>query len=46
MPATKAKPKAAKKSTKKSTRCWPGYEPTPGKKPFSKGSCKPKAKTG
>lgn len=22
-------------------RCWPGYEPTPGKKPYSPGSCKP-----
>ena len=21
---------------------WPGYEPVPGKKPRSKGSCKPK----
>ena len=20
-------------------RCWKGYEPTPGKEPFSKGSC-------
>ncbi|QEG30249.1 hypothetical protein GobsT_50520 [Gemmata obscuriglobus] len=40
MPATKPKPKAGKKTS----RCWPGYEPTPGKKPFTKGSCKPKAK--
>ena len=24
----------------KKTRCWKGYEPTPGKKPYSKGSCK------
>lgn len=23
-------------------RCWDGYEPVPGKKPFSKGSCKKK----
>lgn len=22
-------------------RCWEGYEPTPGKKPYSKGSCRP-----
>lgn len=36
----------AKKSTskKKTSRCWAGYEPTPGKKPGTKGSCKPKAK--
>jgi hypothetical protein len=24
-------------------RCWDGYEPTPGKKAYSKGSCRPKA---
>ena len=24
----------------KKTRCWEGYEPVPGKKPYSKGSCK------
>jgi hypothetical protein len=23
-----------------SNRCWKGYEPTPGKKPYSNGSCK------
>lgn len=23
-------------------RCWKGYEPTPGVKPYAKGSCKPK----
>lgn len=22
-------------------RCWDGYEPVPGKKPYSPGSCKP-----
>jgi hypothetical protein len=34
---------AKKKSTgKKTSRCWPGYEPTPGKKPGSKGSCRKK----
>jgi hypothetical protein len=33
----------AKKSAKKSTSpCWPGFEPVPGKKPMTKGSCKPK----
>jgi len=24
----------------KKTRCWKGYEPTPGKKAYSKGSCR------
>lgn len=24
-------------------RCWKGYEPTPGKKPYEEGSCKPKS---
>ena len=27
---------------KKDSRCWAGYEPTPGKKPCAEGSCKPK----
>ena len=30
------------KLEKKKGRCWEGYEPTPGKKPYSEGSCKPK----
>ncbi len=41
---------AAKTSTKKKSpskgadnSCWKGYEPTPGKKPGTKGSCKPKS---
>lgn len=25
----------------KKDRCWEGYEPTPGKQPYSKGSCRP-----
>jgi hypothetical protein len=25
----------------KKDRCWKGYEPTPGKKPYEKGSCRP-----
>lgn len=37
-----ARKKARKSSKKKTTRCWPGYEPVPGKKPFSKGSCRKK----
>jgi hypothetical protein len=28
---------------KKTSRCWPGYEPVPGKKPNSEGSCRKKA---
>lgn len=24
------------------SRCWEGYEPTPGKKPYEEGSCRPK----
>jgi hypothetical protein len=45
MPTTK-KPKSssAKGDKKKTSRCWAGYEPTPGKKPGTKGSCKPKGK--
>ncbi len=26
----------------KENRCWPGYQPVPGKEPHSQGSCKPK----
>ncbi|MDQ2775330.1 MAG: hypothetical protein M3Y57_10515 [Acidobacteriota bacterium] len=29
----------------KENRCWPGYEPVKGKKPYSKGSCRPKAES-
>jgi hypothetical protein len=32
-------------SEKKSNRCWPGYEPVPGKAPYSQGSCRPKAES-
>ena len=28
-----------KKAGKKKTRCWKGYKPTPGKVPYSSGSC-------
>ena len=34
----KPKPKKPKLKPKKG-RCWSGYKPTPGKKPFTKGSC-------
>lgn len=30
------------KAKMKKNRCWDGYEPTPGKKPYSEGSCRPK----
>jgi hypothetical protein len=29
----------------KQSRCWPGYEPVPGKKQHSEGSCRPKAES-
>lgn len=30
---------------KQSNRCWPGYEPVPGKSQHSQGSCKPKSES-
>jgi hypothetical protein len=39
------KTKSPAKNSKKSTHCWPGFEPTPGKTPGTKGSCKPKPGT-
>ena len=46
MAATKTKSgsSSSKKGSggKSSGRCWPGYEPTPGKKPGAMGSCKTK----
>jgi hypothetical protein len=30
---------------KKTSRCWPGYTPVPGKKRNEQGSCRPKAKS-
>ena len=32
--------RAEAKGKKKTSRCWPGYEPVPGKEPGSKGSCR------
>jgi hypothetical protein len=29
-------------TAKQTSRCWPGFEPVPGKTPYEKGSCKPK----
>ena len=34
----RSKPKRSKRS--KRSRCWRGYKPVPGKKPYAKGSCK------
>ena len=34
--------KFKKKLEKKKGRCWEGYEPVPGKKPYSEGSCRKK----
>jgi hypothetical protein len=32
-------------ATKKLNRCWPGYEPVPGKEKHGQGSCRPKAES-
>ena len=40
--ATTKKSKKVSGEKKQGDRCWKGYEPTPGKKPGTKGSCKPK----
>ncbi|MBB5340958.1 hypothetical protein [Tunturiibacter gelidoferens] len=36
--------RAKKQPAKQESRCWPGYEPVPGKSRGEKGSCKPKAR--
>lgn len=33
--------KELKEMIKKADRCWEGYKPVPGKKPYEKGSCEP-----
>jgi hypothetical protein len=33
---------ATKKSLTKTSRCWPGYEPVPGKSEHEEGSCRKK----
>lgn len=39
-PKPRMKPKTkSKMKPKMKGRCWAGYKPTPGKKPFTKGSC-------
>jgi hypothetical protein len=42
--ATTNKPPSTTRSAnaKQTSRCWPGFEPVPGKAPREKGSCKPK----
>ena len=42
--ATKAgtKKKGSSKAYAKSSRCWPGYEPVPGKSEHEEGSCRKK----
>jgi len=41
MPGHYGKTQSTKKvTTPKKTRCWRGYKPVPGKKAYSKGSCK------
>ena len=42
MATPKASRKGASKKKESGNRCWKGYEPTPGKTPGTKGSCKPK----
>lgn len=37
--------KAEDDKAEKKDRCWDGYEPTPGKKPYEKGSCQPVKKS-
>jgi hypothetical protein len=32
-------------AAKKQSRCWPGYEPVPGKNQHTEGSCRPKAES-
>jgi|GEM_PF-2069659 len=41
---TKSAPKRSAKK-KSSSRCWPGYEPVPGKAKHEQGSCRKKAKS-
>lgn len=36
---------AKKKIDGSKNRCWPGYEPVPGKPEHSQGSCRPKAES-
>jgi hypothetical protein len=38
------KKKSATSASNKGNRCWPGFTPVKGKKPYSKGSCKKKEK--
>ena len=42
-PSSTGHGKAKKEPARQTSRCWPGYEPVPGKPRGEKGSCKPKA---
>ena len=42
-PSSTGRGKAKKEPAKQTSRCWPGYQPVPGKARGTKGSCKPKA---
>jgi hypothetical protein len=44
MAKTRPAKSQAERNRRHAGRCWPGYAPTPGKKPGTKGSCKPKSK--
>ena len=39
-------PEAPKDLAQAENRCWEGYEPTPGKKAYTEGSCQKKSETG
>ena len=43
-PSSTGHGKARKQPAEQTSRCWPGYEPVPGKTRGEKGSCKPKAR--
>jgi hypothetical protein len=43
-PSSTGHGRAKKEPAKQTSRCWPGYEPVPGKSRGEKGSCKPKAR--
>jgi hypothetical protein len=45
MAKTRPAKSQAQRNKRQGNRCWEGYEPTPGKKPGTKGSCKPKSRS-
>ena len=46
MPKTTKKKSTKKSKSKRKSRCWQGYKPTPGVKAYEKGSCMPAGKKG